>query len=302
MKKTNIILAAIVLLLTVSCNRKVEFDHETFITLQSASYSISESISEVKEEGDEPEYLKIPVTVYNPNGSMVQAGVEGIDGEGENGALEGVDYEIVYPSAGVLTLDEANNYQDTVKVAIKKFDGLTGTKNFQIRISSLTRGINVGGYDEADVRILDDDHPLSVFIGHWTGTLIDGMTGMSYQTEFNIEAVEGNYSRLRFDSGLDPVYGKGLSVKFLATADDLKKPTKVDITSKQLTGYENFFISGLEEDEQGYMNFTDFITFALNNDGSLSIEGMYGIIVPNEEAGGYALAAVYMGGSSFVKK
>ncbi len=291
MKKINILLAAIVLLLGVSCGRKLEFEHETFITLDKASLSVSESAG----------IVSIPVSIYNPTGERIQVAVEAVDGEGEEGALAGENYEIVSPAAGVLTFEGETTSAD-IEVRVKPVEGLTGTKNFSIRISSLTRGINVGGYDVASVKILDDDHPLAVFIGKWNATLIEGTTSMSYETEINIEAVEGNYSRLKIDSGLDPVYGKGLEVRFLATADDLKQPGRIEVASKQLTGYENFFISGLERDEQGYIKFTDSFTISLNSDGSLSIDGMYGIIVPNEAAGGYALAAAYTAGSQLVKK
>ncbi len=291
MKRINIILAAIALVLTVSCSRKIEFDHETFITFDNVSYSVSEGAGS----------FTIPVSIYNPTGETIQVKVAAVDGEGEMGALEGSDYEIVNPAAGVLTFagDEVTQY---IEVAVNPVKGLTGTKNFSIQISSLTRGVNVGGYDLASVKILDDDHPLAAFIGLWTGSLAEMFSGSSYNTEINIEAVEGNYSRLRIDSGLDPVYGAGSKVKYSATVDNVQKPTKIFVASKQLNGYENFFISGLEESAQGGLNFADNIVISLNSDGTLSIESMYGIIVPNEAGGGYGLAAVYYAGMPLVKK
>ncbi len=290
MKKTNIILAAIALLLTVSCSRKIDFVHETFITFENTSYSVSEGAGT----------MTIPVSIYNPTGSRIQVAVAAIDGEGENGALAGADYEVISPAAGVLTFEGDENTKN-IEIALKPVKGLTGTKNFTVQISSLTRGVHVGGYDLASIRIMDDDHPLAPFIGRWTGTLMEMTTGLNYETEINIEAVEGNYSKLRLDSGIDPVYGKGLKVKYSATVDNVKNPTRIDIQSRQLSGYENFFISGLEETAQG-LNFSDNITFGLNSDGTLSLANMYGVIVPNEAGGGYALAAVYFAVVPFVKK
>ncbi len=290
MKKINIILAVIALLLTVSCSRKLEFQHNTFVTMEKVSLSVSESSDTVF----------VPVSVVNPTGDRIQVAVEGVDGEGESGALEEVNYKIVFPASGVLTF-EGDNTTQAVAIAITPVDGRNGSKSFEIRISSLTRGVAVGGYDVTTVKILDDDHPLAAFIGRWTGTLGDPTTGMTYETEFNIAAVEDNDSRLAFDAGLDPVYGKGSKAKLFATVDDLKNPTTLKMASKQLTGYENFFISGLKQDDLG-LTLSDNIIFSLNNDGSLSIDSMYGIIAPDEASGGLGLAGVYMAVTSFVKK
>ncbi len=290
MKKINIIFAVIALLLIVSCDRKLDFQHNTFFTFDRVSLSVSESSGTIS----------VPVSLFNPTGNKCQVAVEGVDGEGESGAVDGVNYKIVSPASGVLTFEGDNTTQE-VEIALTPVAGLTGSKNFEIRLSSLTRGVSVGGYDVTTVKILDDDHPLADFIGKWTGTLLEMTTNMSYETEINIEAVESNYSRLTFDTGLDPVYGKGSKAKLFATVDDLKNPTMLEMASEQLTGYENFFISGLKVDENSF-SFSDNIIFSLNNDGSLSIDSYYGIIVPNEAAGGYGLAGAYMAATSFVKK
>ena len=66
MKKNILLIAAAVLVVFASsCNRKVEFEHNTFATLMASSYSFDEDVQEVV----------VPVSIYNPNGKEVQVSV-----------------------------------------------------------------------------------------------------------------------------------------------------------------------------------------------------------------------------------
>ena len=89
MKKIYIIAAALTLVLTASCNRKVGFEHETFATLDAVSYSVDETVGK----------LIVPVSIYNPTGAEVQISVSVDDVT----ATSGTDYDIVSPALGLLT-------------------------------------------------------------------------------------------------------------------------------------------------------------------------------------------------------
>ncbi len=289
MKRINIILAAL-LLLAVSCNRKMEFQHETFVTFEEVTFSVNEGVGSVS----------IPVAVYNPNGKEIQVTVSGVDGDGEKGAVQGVDYEIASPASGILTFSAGSDKQ-MIEIDLLHDKNLTGTKNFKIRINSATDGINVGGFDLAAVKILDAEHPLAPMIGEWTGTL-KGLTGTDYETTINIEAVDDDdtFTRLTLDSGIDPMFGKGLDVAFIATANAAEGI--IELPSEQLNGYENFYLQGIELDASGAItSLTNSFGFVVEN-GVMYLAGPYAVVAPGQAEGGNdALAEAYYYGE-LVKK
>ncbi len=285
MKRINIILAVIALLLTVSCSRKVDFKHTTFITFEDVTYSISEGKGSVT----------VPVKLYNPTGKEVQITVVGIDGTGENGAVAETNYEIVSPAVGVLTFSGEHDTQN-IEIDIIADPAQTGTKTFQVQINSVTDGVAVGGYNLATVKILDDQHPLAPFIGEWNGVLLCASTNTEVQTVINIESVESDATntKLKLDSGIDPQFGKGSSVKYSAVV----KGNQIQVGSEQLNGYENYYILGLTP--EGYAS--DYFVFELASDGVLNLMNPYAVLAPGlGENGSDAAAEIYMGGA-FVKK
>ncbi len=290
MKRINIILGALVLLLSVACDRNVDFQHETFVTFDDVTYSVNENVGSIS----------LPVTVYNPSGKEIQVTVLGVDGTGEKGATEGVDYEIVSPASGILTFAPSDTTL-YVEISLKHDKVLTGTKNFQVQINSATEGINVGGFNLATVKILDNEHPLAPMIGEWTGTL-NGLTGTDYETTINIEAVDDDdtFTKLKLDSGIDPMFGKGSTVVFIATADITTG--LIELPSEQLNGYENFYLQGIGLDsEGGITGLTDSFGFVLEN-GVLYLGGPYAVVAPGQAEGGNdALAEAYYYGE-LVKK
>ncbi len=291
MKRINIILAAFVFLSVLSCSRKVEFPHETFVTFDDVTFSVNENVGKVV----------IPVSVYNPTGGEVQVTVTGLDGEGDKGAVEGKNYEITSPASGILTFSGEKAVQN-IEVTLLHDKALTGTKNFKVRINSVTTGINVGGFNVATVKILDAEHPLASMIGDWTGTL-KGLTGSDYETTITVDAVDDDdtFTMLTLDSGIDPLYGKGSSVTYNATAD--AETGVIVLKSEQLNGYENFYLTGIAIDETtgGITALTDTFGFIIEN-GKMYLAGPYAVVAPGLADGGNdALAEAYYYGE-LIKK
>ena len=158
--KRNIILfvaATVALLLAASCNRKVEYQFESYATLYNSSYAVAENVGE----------LRIPVLVNNTNGADVQISVKVNEGK----ALDGVDYEVVSPANGLLSFTGETDSLDVV-IKIIAFEGeFTGAKDFSVNITSATDGLSVGTINSANVIIQDLDHPLSMLVGQWEGTV-----------------------------------------------------------------------------------------------------------------------------------
>ena len=163
MKKINIIAAAMVLVLSASCSRKLEFQHETFATFDAVSFMVDETAGTTT----------IPVSIYNPTGAPVSIAVSGVDGS----AVNGVDYEIVSPASGILNFSGEETTQN-IEVSITGFVGeFTNNKVFTIQISSATEGVSVGNYNEAKVTIKDLDHPLSAILGQYTAAGTENWDG-----------------------------------------------------------------------------------------------------------------------------
>ncbi|MBR5103804.1 MAG: hypothetical protein IKV05_03880 [Bacteroidales bacterium] len=174
--KKNILLFAAAVMALASCGRKVEFEHMTFATFDSTSYSFNEDVEEVK----------IPVTIVNPTGAEFSVSVKTIDGK----AVEGVDYEIISPVSGVLTFGADETTQEIV-IGINYDDARTGTKDFELSIASATEGFIVGGSNIAKLRIKDDNHPLKMFIGEWNARAV-GYSGLTYSWSMLIEGDESD--------------------------------------------------------------------------------------------------------------
>lgn len=123
--KRNIILfvaAAFALLSMASCNRKLDYQFETYATLYHSSFSVKENAGE----------FNIPVLVQNAKGADLQVAVKVTEGK----AVEGVDYEIISPANGILSF---SGETDSLSVVVKIFDTFvgefTGAKDFTDRKS-----------------------------------------------------------------------------------------------------------------------------------------------------------------------
>lgn len=289
MKKIYIIAAALALMLTASCNRMVEFEHETFATLESVTFSVDETVGKVV----------VPVSIYNPTGAEVQISVKTIDGK----AVEGTDYEIVSPSSGLLTF-AADETVKNIEVEIVGFEGeFTGAKDFQVKIESVTEGVSVGEFNTASFTIKDLDHPLAAFIGEWTGSpLIDFFRGTEYPLTITISANDDdpNYSSLII-SDLDPYFGTngftsavGCNI-FLGVVNDAK--TQILIESGQPIGYSTCQLIGFDGADPNSSGETQYFIIALNEDGTLTFPNAFGVY--NEGEGWYS---AWYGGLTLTKK
>lgn len=289
MKKINIIAAATVLVLSASCERKIEFQHETFATFDAVTFSVDETVGRVS----------VPVSIYNPTGSEVQVTVKAVDGK----AVSGVDYEIVSPASGILTFSGTTTSQ-TVEVEITDFSGeFTGSKDFAIEIASATAGVGVGNLNTARFTIKDLDHPLAAFIGDWSGApLVDFFYGDQYTLNITIAANDDDptFSSV-YIQNIDPYFASagynsnnGFNI-FLAVANEDR--TQLLLESGQPIGYKTCQLIGFDGPDLNSAGTTQYLLFNLNADGTLTIPNAYGVY--NEGEGWYS---AYLGGLTLSKK
>lgn len=284
--KRNIILfvaAAVTLLLAASCNRKVEYQYDSYATLYNSSFSVAENAGE----------LKIPVLVKNTNGD-VQVSVKINEGK----ALEGVDYEVVSPANGILNFS-GNTDSLAVVIKINSFEGeFTGAKDFSVSIASATEGVTVGQINSAAITIIDLDHPLSPYIGTWKGKMLGSFRAPSYDVTFVVSAVDGDdtFSKLVFDAGINPYFVMNgyTSAKYSATVTG----EYVVIYAEQPVGYSDVVLLGFDHADPSLAASYDHLRFQLQEDGSLKQINAFGAYT----AAGGGFHEIYLGGPTFTKE
>ena len=288
MKKINIIAAAMALVLSASCNRNLEFQHETFATFDAVTFSVDETAGRVS----------VPVSIYNPTGSEIQVTVKAVDGKG----VSGVDYDIVSPASGILTFSGDVTSQN-IEVEITDFSGeFTGSKDFSIEIASATAGVTVGNLNTARFTIKDLDHPLAAFIGDWTGApLVDYFYGDQYTLNLTIIANDDDptFSSV-YVQNIDPYFASaGFNSNngcntFLAVAN--AERTQLKLESGQPIGYKTCQLLGFDGPDLDTAGTTQYMLFDLNADGTLTIPNAFGVY--NAGEGWYS---AYLGGLTLSK-
>jgi len=287
--KRNIFLfvaAAVTLLLAASCNRKVEYQYEKYATLYHSSFSVTENSGE----------LRIPVLVNNTNGADVQVSVKVSDGK----AVEGVDYEVVSPTNGLLSFSGETDSLDVVLKIKDSFIGeFTGAKDFTVAIASATEGVKVGVINTSVVSIEDVDHPLAAYIGTWTGDMV-GLFGNwpGGATTFNVTADPNGdpFTDLIFDGGINPYFvaAIGANPSFTAKVDG----NIVTVGAEQPMGYSDVVLLGFDNADPNAAEYYDDAHFELMEDGTLVQLNAFGAYTPS--GGGFY--EIYLGGAVFTKK
>ena len=273
-----------VLVLSASCNRKMEFQHETFATFDAVSFGVDETVGQVK----------VPVSIYNPTGSEIQITLKAVDGK----AVEGVDYEVVSPTSGILTFSGDQTTQE-ITVNITDYSGeFTGAKDFKLVIESATAGVSVGNYNTASFNIKDLDHPLSKFIGTWEGTMAGMFQSAAWPTSFIVAADENDdtFTKLILDDGINPYFIaagiKGATFQAEVSGD------QIIVYAEQPMGYSDVVVLGFDAADPNEASAYDHLRFQYNEDGTLTQLNAYGAYTPG--AGGFY--EIYMGGPVFTRK
>lgn len=285
--KRNIILfvaAAVTLLLAASCNRKVEYQYEKYATLYHSSFTVAENAGE----------LRIPVLVKNTKGADVQVSVKIAEGT----AVEGVDYEVVSPSNGILSFSGDTDSLDVViNLLTPALGEFTGAKNFNVSVASATEGVGVGLISNANVTIDDIDHPLAAFIGTWTGDMLGMFQSAIWPTTITISADPNGdpFTDLLFDGGINPYFvaAIGANPSFSAKVDG----AVATVLAEQPMGYSDVVLLGFDHADPNAAANYDNARFELQEDGTLVQLNAFGAYTPS--GGGFY--EIYLGGAVFTK-
>lgn len=286
---TYIILGVTTMLLSLaSCNRKIEFEHKTFVSFYSSSYSVKEDAGKVL----------VPVTLYNGGGKEVNVTVT-VTPDANIPATKDVDYKILKPESGVLTFAPGEDTKNIEIEVIEHAEVVTGTLAFSISIASATEGVTVGTLAKVPFTIADNDVPFTWF-GHWTGTAADqyGKYPMDIEitdngdgtvTVTNLEpwlATKG----ITADSGFQKYKGQISSDdKMLTVAKGQMIGLPTSAVDKDGDDSTPLLICGFPVPNPSQLVLTDII-INRNDDGTLVIPNAFGMY------GGSTLYGLYPGG------
>lgn len=290
MKKIfNILAVAVLVLLAGSCNRKVEFEHETFASFYASSYTVSELDGE----------FVVPVVLYNPTGSDIQISVSAVDGT----AVAGEDYEIVSPANGLLNFT-GDTDSLAVKVAVTSHEGvITGAKAFTLKLASATDGVTLGNVNTIPVKIQDVDHPLAKFFGVWSATTFEeAYMGMDVTMTFDIAADETDETKVVITT-VDQMLANVVGITTPVVLEGYAEYNSEDGTGQLIIpngqavgfnyGYGEWVYLGFDaesfNDATSYAN----IVMILNTDGTMTVPYGFGIFddkyIWASYVGGYTL-------------
>ena len=289
MKNIYLVISALALLL-VSCDRKVEFQHESFATLNSVKYTVREDAGE----------FTIPVSLFNPTGNESQFVIATKDST----AVKDVDYEIVSPASGVLTFSGDETTKDIV-IKLNHNTAFQKSKIFFLSIASADDSYGIGNLSTATCVIKDAEHPLDMFIGEWKGTAASVFDNTTYPLTVNISEDESDetYTKLRVD-GLEPMTSSLTSVSELKGTVNSEK-TKLTIASGQQIGYldayGSYFNFNAFTVAGSNLNIAESLVLTLNPDGTLTVGSVFGCLFTYTDGNEYVWDA-YAFGAPLTKK
>lgn len=194
-----------------SCEKeRITFDESmSFVAFTSKTSAVSET----------NRTLNIPVLVTATSGSPAVEVSFSVSAEGHaNPAIEGTDFKVI--SANKLSFPQGFGY-DTIKIQTYDNDVFTGTKTFQINLTSNTQSYDFGAVDTIMVSISDDDHPFGWMLGDYTAAGNLWRAGGAFEWAMELNPVEndiyavqivglvagGNYGQPAGDAAY-AVYGK----------------------------------------------------------------------------------------------
>ncbi len=271
-------------LLAVSCNRKVDFEYVKYATLCTTSYNVAEDAGE----------FTIPVVLMNGAGGEAQISVslEALTAE------EGADYELVTPVNGILNFTGDADTLNVV-VAVTSHVGVnTGNKAFNVKLSSLTDGVQCGNINTARVTIADLDHPLAGFVGDWDGAPVfasDPPEAIPTTLSISIDDEDETNTRM-YIIGLEAAYAQyAVPVVGVYDADRAIVTVQAGQQAMYVSSAYNFIFIGLDE------SWANIINLEMKYDaaaGTLTTLNTYGVVDNNTGD----LYTAYEPGAVFTKK
>jgi len=208
MKKIVIYFASLVvgLSLFISCDDLNEpivlKDSDKFVAFDKASTLIKEQYTGVT-----------PILVYIAGtggaGCTVNFEFEYVDYT--NPAIEDVDF-ILLNDSKTLTFNSYYGY-DTIWIQTINNDDYTTNKMFNIIITSMTNGYNMGAQRFTKVTVIDDEHPLGKLIGSYDVAGFDEYWGDPYSETVTVNAISETELELNLWNGF------GVPNKIYATVD-----------------------------------------------------------------------------------
>lgn len=174
----------------LSCDRRETFITGKYVSLESSSISISESVGT----------FEIPVRVYANDGRDFAVLVRSSDGT----ATYGEDYELVGMESGRIVFGGTDETRSITVRILPHLSVFTDDLDFTVELVSVTDG-TLGMNRTIRVIINDDDHPLKDVIGTYTASGVGYFTGEAETWTLSLESVKGDLTSV-YVNGITPTF------------------------------------------------------------------------------------------------
>ncbi len=204
-----ILFAAGLLVAMTACEPKFDYSWTSYVIMDETSVSIAED--------DETGILTLGVSAFTQKGTpRTDVSFELIDGDGDNGAKQGVDYTLISPVNGMLYFEGESTLYIQIRISNANVGVYTGRKTFKVVLTDVSNGYDLGGAYTTTVTITDADRNLDAvgIAGTYMAEGID-YPGVSATWELTVHQDE-NDSNIYWVDGLTPedagmyaLYGTG---------------------------------------------------------------------------------------------
>lgn len=159
------ILAAILIFITAGCseNQNILWDNSNaFIFIDQGYY-------EINEDANTTTTVRIPIASAPLQNDVIITFETDTLGHGTDGAVEGEDYTIIFPSIKQVKISAGNAYAFITIAPINNDEMELDNRYFNIRLTSNDSNFPMGvdGTDTTVIAIFDDEHPLNFMFGDY---------------------------------------------------------------------------------------------------------------------------------------
>jgi hypothetical protein len=269
--------------LATSCREVSEYQTTAFANLYRTTVSVDENVGTVT----------LPVmlsSIKGDNNTAVTFKVK------EGSAKEGVNFT-VEPAGKVLNFSDTDSLNITIKI-IDQPGVFTGSLTFDIELESATNDYQIGGSNETNFTIKDNDHPLANLFGTFSGT-IKGYWRGNLSASVQVLADPDNTDKVLVYN-LDPyfaAYGY-VAPKYNAYSGTVNADkNQISIKCGQAVGYDEVYLQSFNDpDPDAATGYADNIVLTFSSDyKAITIVNSFG---PRDSGGWYE---IYYGNATLTK-
>ena len=269
--------------LATSCREVSEYQTTAFANLYRTTVTVDESVGTVT----------LPVKLSSIKGDNNTAVTFKVN---EGTAKEGVNFT-VEPAGKVLNFNGTDSLNITIKI-IDQPGVFTGSLTFDIELESATNDYQIGGSNETNFTIKDNDHPLANLFGTFSGA-VKGYFNGNFSAEVQVLADPDNTDKVlvyNLDSYF-AAYGYVAPDYNVFSGTVNADKNQITIAAGQKVGYSTVYQQGFNDpDPDSATDYADVVINYSSDYKTITIPNSFGSRV----SGGWY--EIYYGNITLTKK